>query len=287
MRTGVITTKLGMTRLLNEKGEHIPVTVLQMDDCQVISQRTEEKDGYTAVQLGAGKAKVKNVSKAMRGHFAKAKVEPKKIVAEFRITPDAMINIGETLTVNHFVPGQYVDATGITIGKGFAGVMKRHGFAGLRASHGVSLAHRSQGSTGMCQDPGKVWKGKKMAGHMGCDQVTIQNLEVVMTDADRNLIIVKGAVPGHKGSTIYLSDAIKRARDESSPFPAGLKTEASEKASEEKHEAPKAEKSLETVSEETKLEKVSEVALEEPNLEKTSDVTSEEQKPEGDKGESE
>jgi large subunit ribosomal protein L3 len=233
MRTGVITTKLGMTRLLTEKGEHIPVTMLQMDECQVISQRTQEKDGYTAVQIGAGKAKVKNVSKAMRGHFSKAKVEPKKVVTEFRIAPEAMLNVGDTLTVEHYTKGQYVDATGTSIGKGFAGVMKRHNFAGLRASHGVSISHRSQGSTGMCQDPGKVFKGKKMAGHMGSEQVTVQNLEIVMTDADRNLILVKGAVPGHKGSIVYLSDAVKIARAETAPFPAGLKSDMKAKSAEE------------------------------------------------------
>lgn len=232
MRTGVITTKLGMTRLLNEKGEHIPVTILQMDECQVISQRTNEKDGYTAVQIGAGKAKVKNVSKAMRGHFAKAKVEPKKVVKEFRITPDAMLNIGDQLSVEHFVPGQFVDATGVTIGKGFAGVMKRYNFAGLRASHGVSISHRSQGSTGSNQDPGRVFKNKKMAGHMGSTQVTIQNLEIVMTDADKNLIVVKGAIPGHKGSTVYLNDAVKKAAHKDAAFPAGLKTSAPAKATE-------------------------------------------------------
>lgn len=235
MRTGVITTKLGMTRLLNEKGEHIPVTVLQMDQCQVVSLRTKEKDGYTAVQLGSGKVKVKNVTKALRGHFAKAKIEPKKKLVEFRIAEDALLNVGDTLTADHFVPGQRVDATGISIGKGFAGVMKRYNFAGLRASHGVSISHRSQGSTGSNQDPGRVFKGKKMAGHMGAVQVTTQNLVVISIDSDRGLILVKGAVPGHKGATILLKDAVKRPRAEAAPYPAGLLAGGSAKL--EKQEA--------------------------------------------------
>lgn len=228
MRTGVITTKLGMTRLLTEKGEHVPVTVLQMDECQVVSQLSKEKNGYTAVQLGTGKAKANNVTKPMRGHYAKAKVEPKKKLVEFRISDDAMLNVGDTLTVEHFVAGQFVDATGISIGKGFAGVMKRHNFGGLRASHGVSVSHRSHGSTGQCQDPGKVWKGKKMAGHMGSKQVTKQNLVVMMTDLDRGLILVKGSVPGHKGSTVLLSDAVKKVPSKEAPFPAALLKSAKE-----------------------------------------------------------
>lgn len=236
MRTGVITTKLGMTRLLTEKGEHVPVTVLQMDENQVVSLRTQDKDGYTAIQLGTGNAKPNRVTKAMRGHYAKAKVEPKKKLVEFRVTDDALLNVGDILSVEHFVPGQFVDVTGVTIGKGFAGVMKRHNFAGLRASHGVSVSHRSHGSTGQCQDPGKVWKGKKMAGHMGNTQVTKQNLIVVLTDAERGLILVKGAVPGHKGSTILVSDAVKMALSKEAPFPAGLKSE------------PKAEEAIEQVA---------------------------------------
>jgi large subunit ribosomal protein L3 len=222
MRTGVITTKLGMTRLLTEKGEHVPVTVLQMDECQVVGLRNKETNGYTAVQLGTGKAKANKVSKAMRGYFAKAKVEPKKKLVEFRVSDDALLNVGDILSVEHFVAGQYVDVTGVTIGKGFAGVMKRHNFAGLRASHGVSVSHRSHGSTGQCQDAGKVWKNKKMAGHMGSTQVTTQNLVVMLTDKERGLILVKGAVPGHKGSTILVSDAMKMAASQEAPFPAGL-----------------------------------------------------------------
>jgi large subunit ribosomal protein L3 len=235
MRTGLITTKLGMTRLLTEKGEHVPVTVLQMDECQVVSLRSKEKDGYTAVQIGTGKAKANKVTKALRGHYAKAKVEPKKKLVEFRISEDAMLNVGDILSVEHFVAGQFVDVTGVSIGKGFAGVMKRHNFAGLRASHGVSVSHRSHGSTGQCQDPGKVWKGKKMAGHMGSKQVTKQNLKVMLTDVERGLILVKGAVPGHKGSTVLLSDAIKKAPSKEAPFPAALygstKPEADENVS--------------------------------------------------------
>lgn len=222
MRTGVITKKLGMTRLLTEKGEHVPVTVLQMEECQVVSLMSKEKNGYTAVQLGTGKAKANRVTNPMRGHYAKAKVEPKKKLVEFRVSEDAMLNVGDVLTVEHFVPGQYVDVTGISIGKGFAGVMKRHNFAGLRASHGVSVSHRSHGSTGQCQDPGKVWKGKKMAGHMGSKQVTKQNLVVMLTDLERGLILVKGAVPGHKGSTILVADAVKKAPSKEAPFPAAL-----------------------------------------------------------------
>jgi len=228
-----------MTRLLTEKGEHVPVTVLQMDECQVVSLRSNEKDGYTAVQIGTGKAKANRVTKAMRGHYAKAKVEPKKKLVEFRVSEDAMLNIGDIITVDHFVPGQFVDVTGVTIGKGFAGVMKRHNFAGLRASHGVSVSHRSHGSTGQCQDPGKVWKGKKMAGHMGNTQVTKQNLVVMLTDKERGLILVKGAVPGHKGSTILLSDAVKKALSKEAPFPAAILSSAKpESAAKETEAAP-------------------------------------------------
>ena len=193
MRSGLIVQKVGMTRLFTEAGKHVPVTVLKLDKCQVVAQRTEEKDGYSAVQLGSGFAKVKRTSSAMRGHFAKAKVEPKRRVAEFRVSADNMIDVGAELAASHFVEGQKVDATGVSIGKGFAGAMKRHNFGGLRASHGVSISHRSHGSTGQCQDPGKVFKGKKMAGHMGDSRVTIQNLEVVKTDVTRGLLMVKGA----------------------------------------------------------------------------------------------
>ena len=222
MRSGVIAKKLGMTRVFSADGLHVPVTVLSMDDCQVIATRTDERDGYSAVQLGLGKPKTKNVSKAMRGHFAKAKVEPKFKVAEFRVSPDAMLEVGATLSVEHYVSGQYVDVTGTSIGKGHAGVMKRHNFSGQRATHGVSLSHRIAGSTGMCQDPGRVFKGKKMSGHMGDARSTTLNLEIIEVDADRGLILVKGAVPGSRGGYVLVSDAVKRARPDDAPFPAGL-----------------------------------------------------------------
>ncbi|QLF70209.1 50S ribosomal protein L3 [Peteryoungia desertarenae] len=212
MRSGVIAQKVGMTRVYNDAGEHVPVTVLRMDSCQVVAHRTVEKNGYTAVQLGAGQAKVKNTSKAMRGNFAAASVEPKAKLVEFRVSEDNMIDVGAQLTASHFSAGQLVDVTGTTIGKGFAGAMKRHNFGGLRATHGVSVSHRSHGSTGSNQDPGRVWKGKRMAGHMGQTRVTTQNLEVVSTDEDRGLILVKGAVPGSKGSWIIVRDAVKSAK---------------------------------------------------------------------------
>jgi large subunit ribosomal protein L3 len=230
MRTGLIAKKLGMSRVFQDNGRHVPVTVLEVDNCQVVDQRTDDKDGYTALQLGVGKAKVKNVTKAQRGHFAKAKVEPKRKLAEFRVTDDALVDIGAELSAEHFIAGQLVDVVGTTIGKGFAGGMKRHGFAGLRASHGVSISHRSLGSTGQCQDPGKVFKGKKMAGQMGSVRVTAQNLEVVNTDGDRGLIFVKGAVPGHKGGFLYISDAVKKPAPEGLPFPAALRTSGEEKS---------------------------------------------------------
>ncbi|MBN8930563.1 MAG: 50S ribosomal protein L3 [Rhizobium pusense] len=211
MRSGVIAQKVGMTRVYNDAGEHIPVTVLRLDNVQVVAQRTEDKNGYTAVQLGAGQSKVKNTTKALRGHFAAANVEPKAKLVEFRVSPENLIDIGATLTANHFQTGQLVDVTGTTIGKGFAGAMKRHNFGGGRASHGNSISHRAHGSTGSNQDPGRVWKGKRMAGHMGQTRVTTQNLEVVSTDEDRGLILVKGAVPGSKGSWIIVRDAVKAA----------------------------------------------------------------------------
>jgi len=223
MRTGLLAQKVGMTRLFTDDGAHVPVTVLQLDGCQVVAQRTKEKDGYSAVQLGAGVIKVKNVSKAMRGHFAKASVEPKRKVVEFRVSEDALIDVGAELSAAHFVAGQLVDVTGISLGKGFAGVMKRHNFHGLRATHGVSISHRSHGSTGQRQDPGKVFKGKKMAGHMGAEWVTIQNLEVAAVDAERGLIMLRGAVPGVKGSWIQVRDAVKRKAKLELPFPAALK----------------------------------------------------------------
>jgi large subunit ribosomal protein L3 len=222
MRTGMIAQKIGMARLLTEKGEHIPVTVLRVDNCQVVAVKTLETDGYTAVQLGSGTRKIKNVTKPMRGHFAKAKVEPKAKLAEFRVSQAALLTPGDTISVDHFVPGQYVDVTGITIGKGFAGVMKRHNFGGLRASHGVSISHRSGGSTGMCQDPGKVFKNKKMAGQMGSEQVTVQNLTIVATDVEDSLILVRGCIPGSKGSYVTVRDAVKRKQTVELPFPAAL-----------------------------------------------------------------
>jgi large subunit ribosomal protein L3 len=211
MRSGVIAQKVGMTRVYNDAGEHIPVTVLRLDNVQVVSQRTEDKNGYTAVQLGAGQSKVKNTTKALRGHFAAASVEPKAKLVEFRVSPENLIDVGATLTADHFQAGQLVDVTGTTIGKGFAGSMKSHNFGGGRASHGNSVSHRAHGSTGSNQDPGKVWKGKRMAGHMGSTRVTTQNLEVVSTDEGRGLILVKGAVPGSKGSWIIVRDAVKSA----------------------------------------------------------------------------
>lgn len=226
MRTGLIARKEGMTRLFDEDGINTPVTVLKVDSCQVTAVKTEEKDGYTAVQLGAGVAKVKRTSKAMRGHFAKSKVEPKKKVAEFRVGQDGLLDLGAELGANHFVEGQYVDVVGTSIGKGFAGAMKRHNFGGLRASHGVSISHRAHGSTGQCQDPGKVFKGKKMAGHMGDVQVTTQNLKVMAVDLEDGLILVKGAVPGSKNSWVLVSDAVKKVAPEGLPFPAGLKQDA-------------------------------------------------------------
>ena len=222
MRTGLIAQKVGMSRVFSDDGRHIPVTVWKVENCQVVAQRTEEKDGYTALQLGIGNAKVKRISKAMRGHFANAKVEPKSKLAEFRVGADALVEVGAEISADHFVVGQYVDVSGTSIGKGFAGAMKRHGFSGLRASHGVSISHRSHGSTGQCQDPGRVFKGKKMAGHMGAKRITTQNLEIVSTDNARGLILIKGAVPGSKGGYVRVFDSVKRKNDMELPFPAAL-----------------------------------------------------------------
>ncbi len=243
LRSGVIAKKVGMTRLFMEDGKQIPVTVLQLDKLQVVAQRTPEKDGYTAVQLGAGTAKAKRTSQAMRGHFAAASVEPKRKVAEFRVDPEAMLSVGEEIIADHYFEGQFVDVAGTSIGKGFAGAMKRHNFGGLRASHGVSISHRSHGSTGQCQDPGKVFKGKKMAGHMGAARVTTQNLQVVKTDTDRGLIMVKGAVPGSKGGWVTVKDAVKKPFPENAILPAALKSAAEEaaKAAEEAAAAAAAE----------------------------------------------
>ncbi|RCL03015.1 MAG: large subunit ribosomal protein L3 [Candidatus Tokpelaia sp. JSC189] len=223
MRSGVIAQKLGMTRVYSDIGEHVPVTVLRLENCQVVAQRTIEKNGYTAVQLGVALAKIKNVTKPLRGHFAKAFVNPKTKVAEFRVTPENLLDVGVEIIAGHFISGQKVDVTGISIGKGFAGVMKRHNFAGHRASHGNSITHRSHGSTGQRQDPGKVFKGKKMAGHMGGVRVTIQNIEVVSTDIDRGLILLRGAVPGSKGGWILIRDSVKSALPSNVPKPAALR----------------------------------------------------------------
>ncbi|MBO6867800.1 MAG: 50S ribosomal protein L3 [Pseudomonadota bacterium] len=224
MRSGVIAKKVGMTRLFMEDGKQIPVTVLQLENLQVVAQRTADQHGYSAVQLGCGTVKAKNVSKAMRGHFAAAKVEPKRKIAEFRVAPENLINVGEEITADHYLEGQYVDVSGTSIGKGFAGAMKRHNFGGLRASHGVSISHRSHGSTGQCQDPGKVFKGKKMAGHMGAVRVTTQNLQVVKTDADRGIIMIKGAVPGSKGGWVTIKDAVKKPTPDNLVLPAALRS---------------------------------------------------------------
>jgi large subunit ribosomal protein L3 len=243
LRSGVIAKKVGMTRLFLDDGKQSPVTVLQLDKLQVVAKRTAETDGYSAVQLGAGTAKVKRTSQAMRGHFAAAKVEPKRKIAEFRVDPENLIDVGEEITANHYFEGQFVDVSGTSIGKGFQGAMKRWNFKGLRATHGVSISHRSHGSTGQCQDPGRVFKGKKMAGHMGAARVTTQNLQVVRTDADRGLIMVKGAVPGSKGGWVTIKDAMKKPTPENVILPAALKSAsaAAEKAAEEAAAAAAAE----------------------------------------------
>jgi large subunit ribosomal protein L3 len=222
VRTGVIARKVGMTRLFQADGRHVPVTVLQLEDLQVVARREADRDGYTAVQLGAGKAKSKNVAKPQRAAFGKAEVEPKAKLAEFRVAEDALLDVGATISADHFVAGQLVDVCGVTQGKGFAGAMKRWGFSGLRATHGVSVSHRSHGSTGQRQDPGKVFKNKKMAGHMGARNRTQQNLEVVRTDPVRGLLFIKGSVPGSKGGWVAVEDAVKLPRHENAPYPAGL-----------------------------------------------------------------
>jgi large subunit ribosomal protein L3 len=232
MRTGVIAQKVGMTRLFTEEGAHVPVTVLKLDQCQVVAVRTTEKDGYSAVQLGIGKAKVKNVSKAQRGHFAKAKVEPKRKLNEFRVATDAVLEVGAEITAAHFVAGQFVDIAGVTQGKGFQGVMKRWNFGGLEASHGVSISHRSHGSTGQRQDPGRTFQNKKMAGHMGQTRITTQNLKVVGTDIDKGLILIAGAVPGSAGGYVRVTDAVKRKRPKEAPYPAALRAAAEAPAKE-------------------------------------------------------
>jgi len=230
MRTGVIAKKLGMTRFFDEAGVHVPVTVLSLDGCQVTAQRTKDKDGYVALQLGAGAKKAKNTSKAMRGHFAKALVEPKRHVAEFRVSEDNLIDVGAEFTADHFVPGQAVDVSGLTVGKGFQGGMKRWNFGGLRATHGVSLSHRSLGSTGNRQDPGRTFKNKKMAGHLGQENVTTLNLTVFRVDVERGLILLRGAVPGTEGTYVKIRDAVKRAAPAELPKPGAFKTSGSKTA---------------------------------------------------------
>ena len=225
-RTGLIARKLGMSRLFDDQGRHVPVTVLAVDDCQVVGQRTKDSHGYTALQVGAGKARVKRVTKALRGHYAKANVEPKKRLIEFRVSDDALVNVGAELVPSHFAVGQLVDVVGIAIGRGFAGSMKRHNFSGLPASHGVSVSHRSHGSTGNRQDPGRVFKNKKMAGHMGTNRVTVQNLKVVSVDDARGLIVVRGAIPGSANSWVSVSDAVKVPLPKEAPKPAGIKAAA-------------------------------------------------------------
>jgi large subunit ribosomal protein L3 len=222
MRTGLIARKLGMTRLFKEDGTHVPVTVLHLDAVQVVDARTQERDGYTAVQLGSTLAKVKNVTKAQRGHFARVKVEPRRKLVEFRVAADAVLEPGTVITAAHFVVGQKIDVCGTSKGKGFAGGMKRWNFAGLEASHGVSISHRSLGSTGNRQDPGKTFKNKKMAGHMGQDRITTMNLEVARVDVEQGLIMVHGAVPGAKGGYVLVTDAVKRARHADAPYPAAV-----------------------------------------------------------------
>ena len=236
LRSGLLAQKLGMTQVYDEAGNHIPVTVLSLEGCQVVAHKTEDRDGYTAIQLGAGEAKASRVSKAERERFAKAAVTPKKKLVEFRIAGDNFIEVGAAMSAEHFVPGQKVDASGVTVGKGFAGAMKRHNFGGLRATHGVSISHRSHGSTGQCQDPGKVFKGKKMAGHMGAVRRTVQNLEVARVDAEQGLVLIKGATPGAKGAWIEIRDAVKGTKMADLPLPGKFTAAGAAKT-----EAPKAE----------------------------------------------
>ena len=226
MRTGLLAKKLGMTRLFGIDGSHVGVTVLQVEECDVVAVKTVERDGYVAVQLGVGRAKPKNVTQPMRGHFTKAKVEPKRKLGEFRVTEDALLEVGQRLSAEHFVEGQLVDVCGTSLGKGFAGPMKRHNFGGLRATHGVSVSHRSHGSTGNRQDPGRVFKNKKMAGHMGAERVTVQNLEVFGVDAERGLVLIKGGVPGAKNSYVRITDAVKGSPPKDAPFPAAFLSRA-------------------------------------------------------------
>ena len=254
MRTGVIAKKLGMTRFFDEAGQHVPVTVLSLDGCQVTGQRTKDKDGYVALQLGAGAKKPKNTSKAMRGHFAKAAVEPKRVVAEFRVAEDNLIDVGAEITADHFLAGQKVDIQGVTVGKGFAGAMKRWNFGGLRATHGVSVSHRSHGSTGQRQDPGRTFKGKKMAGHLGQETVTTLNITIWKVDADRGLILVKGAVPGTEGSYVKIRDAVKAKAPKDLPFPGAFRRAGEEVPAPVVEEAPAEAPVEEVVAEEAVAE---------------------------------
>ena len=237
MRSGLVAQKVGMTRVFNAEGNHVPVTVLKVDGAQVVAQRTQEKDGYTAIQMGVGVRKTSRTNKALKGHYANAKVEPKRKLVEFRVDPDNLVDVGAEFVPSHFIAGQFVDVTGTSIGKGFAGGMKRWNFGGLEATHGVSISHRSHGSTGQNQDPGRVFKGKKMAGHMGQRQVTTQNLEVVSVDDAKGFIFVKGAVPGHDGGYVLVNDAIKRALPKDAPKPAGLKADKTEETAAPAEEA--------------------------------------------------
>ena len=234
LRSGLLAKKLGMTQVYDEAGNHIPVTVLSLEGCQVVAHKTQERDGYTALQLGAGEAKPKRVSKAERERFAKASVTPKRKLVEFRIEAENFIDIGAAMSADHFVPGQKVDASGITVGKGFAGAMKRWNFGGLRATHGVSISHRSHGSTGQCQDPGKVFKGKKMAGHLGAVRRTVQNLEIARVDAEQGLVLIKGATPGSKGAWIEIRDAVKGTKVDDLPLPGKFTTGPAPKAAKSK-----------------------------------------------------
>ncbi len=279
LRTGLIAKKLGMTRLFMDDGRQIPVTVLSLENLQVVGTRSADDHGYTAVQLGAGTAKVKRVNKAQRGMFSKAGVEPKRKIVEFRVAPENTITVGEEITANHYFEGQFVDVSGTSIGKGFAGAMKRHNFGGLRATHGVSISHRSHGSTGQCQDPGKVFKGKKMAGHMGAARVTTQNLQVIKTDPERGLIMVKGAVPGSKGGWVTLKDAVKKPTPENVIYPAGLKSlddEAKRLAEEAAAEAAAAEEAAAKAAAEAE-----QAALEEAEADLAADDAVKSQAPEG------
>ena len=262
MRTGLIAKKMGMTRIFTDSGEHIPVTILKVDSCKVIAKRTKELNGYNSLQIGFGAAKVKKMSRALRGHFAKTEIEPKNKLVEFRVSDDALLDVGSELSVTHFIAGQKVDVTSSSIGKGFAGAMKRHNFAGLRASHGVSVSHRSHGSTGQCQDPGKVFKGKKMAGHMGNERVTVQNLEVVKLDEPRELIIVKGAIPGSAGSYVLIKDSVKYELSSEVPYPAALKGSIQKESPDTKIEEDNSDKKSESIESKSKKSSPSKKDLE-------------------------